>query len=241
MVARERVRSFAFAAGAAAMALGLAATRPAGAQTTPDAADHPPTVLQLSEHAQRMLPRDRLRVELRAEATDTDPRRLQEEINRRMTAAVARAKEVPGITLTTTGYGVFQERAERQPARWRGSEGLSLVGRDFAALLGLAGALQEQGLVMTGLAADLSREAARSVEDELAGEAVARIGERAGRIAAALGMSVAGYRSLRVGNVAVPSLPLRAMAAAGAPAAPVAEPGEATVALEVEAEVLLRR
>jgi predicted secreted protein len=225
---------------ATGMAVSLAAACPAGAQTPPAAPDQPPTALQLSEHAQRTLPRDRLRVELRAEATGSDPRRLQEEINRRMAAAVARAKEAPGITLATTGYGVFQERSDRGPPRWRGSEGLSLAGRDFAAVLALAGALQEQGLVMTGLAPELSREAARSVENELAGEALARLGERAGRIAASLGMHIAGYRSVRVGNVALPQVPLRAMAAA-APPAPVAEPGEATVGLDVEAEILLAR
>jgi uncharacterized protein len=216
----------------------LATARPASAESTPGAAE-PGTVLRVSERAERALARDRLRVELRAEATDADARRLQDAINRRMAAALARAKEATGITVATTGYTVFEEQPGKPPARWRGGEGLSLTGGDFGAVLALAGSLQEQGLVISGLAAELSREAARSVEDELAEAALQRLGQRAERIAAALGMAVAGYRSVRLGNVAVPPLPFRVAAKTMTP--PVAEPGDATLALEVEAEVLLRR
>jgi predicted secreted protein len=237
----------------AAFALSLLVLFPAAvpsavAQPAPSAAstvDAEATVLHLTERAERTLRRDRLVAELDASAVDADPKRLQAEINRRMAAAVARAKEVSSINLQTTGYSVYREQPQKGPARWVGREGLRLAGGDFAVLLDLVGALQQQGLTMSRLAADLSPEAVRSVEDDLTAEALARLKQRAGRIAAALGTRVERYRDLQVGNASTPppAMAMRAMSAmapmpASAPP-PTAEPGDATVSVVVNASVLL--
>lgn len=211
---------------------------PVVAQPAPAAGKDEATVLHLSEHAERTLKRDRLRVELRVDATDADARRLQDEINQRMAAAVARAKPVPDITVQTTGYNLYQERADKEPPRWHGSEGLLLAGRDFGALLALAGALQEQGLVLSSLTPELSRDAAQAVEGELTDEALRRLRLRATRIAATLNSTIERYSDLRVGGVAAPPVP-RTMALAAGMAAPVAEPGEAPISVTVDADVVL--
>jgi len=201
------------------------------------------TVLHLSETVERKVPRDRLRAELAVEAVDADAAKVQAEINRRMTAALARIKAVPEITVETNGYNVFEDRSDKAAARWRGSQSVSLTAKDFAKLLALIGSLQQDGLVMRGLAPDLSREARQAVEDELTDAATTRLQQRADHIAAGLGMRVERLRDLRVGNVAVPPAPLRAMALVGGAAAtpPAAEPGEATVSVAVEADVMLTK
>lgn len=200
------------------------------------------TLVTLSEQARRQLPRDRLVSELAVEASNADARRLQDEINRRMATALARAKEVPAVTATTTGYNVYQSHPEKAPARWQGQAGLRLESADRAALMTLVGALQAQGLTVTGLSAEVSPAAAQAVEDVLTTEALHRIAQRSESVAAALDMKFSGYRTLHIGNVAPPPSPIRplmrAMAQA-APAAPVIEAGEATVTVSVTAEVEL--
>ena len=223
----------------------LAAPLPSIAQPAhaPPAQGDAATTLHLTERAERIVRRDRLTAELDVTGVDADPKRLQAEINRRMAAAAARAKEAPAVTIETTGYSVYQERPEKAPARWVGHQGLRLQGADSAAVLDLVGALQQQGLVLSGLTANVSPGALRSVEDDLTAEALSRLKRRADRIAADLHTHVDRYRDLQVGNASVSPPIFRAMSAmASVPAAappPVAEPGDATVSVVVNAAVAL--
>src|SRR3974390_1245604 len=144
------------------------------------------TVLHLTETAQRNVPRDRLRIELAVELIDPDAMKLQAEINRRMNAAITGVKAVPDITLETNSYFVTQDNPGKTPPRWHGLQSLSIAGKDFAKLLTLAGALQQEGLAMRELSPELSREAQQSVEEALTDEALARVRQRADHIAATL-------------------------------------------------------
>lgn len=200
------------------------------------------TVLHLTEEAQRMMPRDRLHAVLRVDSTDQDAAKLQGEINRRMQAAVARAKTVAGITLSTGGYFVYQERPEGEPPRWHGSASLTLISRDAAPLLTLVGGLQQDGLAISALTYELTPEAVHSAEDALTAEALKRLKERGQRIADDLGLAVGRLRDVHVGNATgeapVPHILARSAFSAAA-AAPVAEPGQATVTVSVSAEIEL--
>jgi len=232
-------------APALAMLLAAAfAAPPSHAQTTVTSADQDKTTtLHLQERAERMMPRDRLRAVLRVDATDADPVKLQGEINRRMAAALDRARAATGITVATGGYTVYQERPDpKAPPRWHGMQSLSLLGRDAAALLALTGSLQQDGLMVGALSYELSPEAARSVEDELTATALARLKERGARIAQALNLTVERLRDLRVGNANGTQPIPRAMSAMKsdvAMPAPVAEPGEAEVSVMVDADLVL--
>ena len=206
---------------------GLAAPRPAAA-ADPDAGL---TALHLTQTAERAIHRDRLRAQLRVEATGSDARRVQADINRAMTAALAHAKSVAGITVETSGYSVYEERQTNAPSRWHGSQGLTLLGSDAAAVLALAGDLQGEGLAMSGLAFELAPETAREAEDDLTREALTRLRQRGDRIAADLQLTVVRLRDIRVGNVGGdhPPMPLMRAAVMGGMAAaappPVAEAG----------------
>lgn len=218
----------------------LASATAAAAQ--PTSSPGATTLLHLTETAKRSVPRDRLRIVLAAEFIDRDAAKVQAEINRHMNMALARIKATPDIAVETQGYNVYEERSDRAPPRWHGSQSLSLTAKNFAALLTLAGALQQDGLVIKGLSPELSDAARRAVEDQLTEEALARLQARARRIAAGLGAKVASYRDLRIGNASVPPSPLRsmvAMASARAALPPVAAPGEATVSVTVSGEIVL--
>ena len=226
-----------------ATALTFAVLPGARAQTLPPRPmPNDESVLHLSETAQRDVPRDLLRATLAAEATDIDAGKVQVEINQRMTTALARIKQVAGISVETSGYSVYRETPDKQAPRWHGIQTVALTSKEFGALLTLTGTLQQQGLVVQSLAPDLSREARQSVEDALTDEALTRLRQRAERVAAAAGVKLQGIRALTVGNVNAPPPIIqpfmRAMAAAAAPP-PVAEPGNATVSVTVSAEFAL--
>lgn len=222
------------------LSLSLAAMPGAHAQT----AANDQTILHLTETAQREVPRDVLHATLAAEASDADATKVQAAINQRMAAALARIKQVPNIDVETTGYSVYRDNPNQPRGVWHGSQSATLTGKDFPALLGLVGVLQQLGLVMQNLSPDLSHEARQSVEDALTNDALTRLQQRAARIATTLNSKVAGLRSITVGNVNPPPPVFRsmAMAAPSSSAAmppPVAEAGSATVTVTVTADVAL--
>jgi len=189
-------------------------------------ADQHTTVLHLSQTAETDVVRDLLRIDLRVEETGTDPLAVQTDINRRMTAALDRAHQVQGVQVETGSYSVGEERPQNGPSRWRGTQSLILRSKAADAALKLAGALQSDGLLMSSMVYEASP------------EALAALDRRAASIADRMHLAVLRYRDLHVGNAATEGRPIPRFAAA-AMAAPVAEPGEATIRLTVEAELVL--
>jgi predicted secreted protein len=244
------------ATAAAAALAAVSAVNAAAAQSPPagasDAAasEQEGTVLHLVASAERLMRRDRLTATLRAEAVGPDARRVQADVNKKMAAALERARAVRSVRAATRGYSVYEERPANNagPSRWRGSQSLELVGQEAGDLLQLAGELQSDGLVMGGLSFDIAPDTLRGAEDELTGEALKRLRQRAERVAADLDMTVLRIRDMRVGNADAgrtgPIL-MRAMAAAAPPGGaapappPAAEAGETPVQVTVEADVVL--
>ena len=201
-------------------------------------ADQRATMLHLSQTAERTVMRDLLRIELRVEETGADARSVQTVINRRMAAALDRARQVQGVRVETGSYNVGEERPQNGPARWRGSQSLILTGKDADSMLKLAGALQSDGLSTSSLTYEVAPETVRGAEEDLTAEALAALDHRAASIADHMHLAVVRYRDVRVGNAETGGRPVPRLAAM-AMAAPVAEPGEAVVRVTIEAELLL--
>ena len=218
--------------------LAIAVALFASAHALAQDADQRMTVLHLSQTAERSVIRDLLRIELRVEETGADARSVQTAINRRMTAALDRARQVQGVRVETGSYNVGEERPQNGPARWRGSQSVILTGKDADSILKLAGALQSDGLSTSSLAYDISPETVRGAEEDLTDEALAALDHRAASIADRLHLAVVRFRDVRVGNAETGGGPVPRLAAT-AMAAPVAEPGEAMVRVTIEAELLL--
>ena len=213
----------------------LGVTGSAFAQAT----DQQTTVLHLSQTAERSVLRDVLRIELRVEETGTDPLAIQSVINRRMAAALDRAHQVQGVRVETGAYGVGEERPQIGPSRWRGTQSLILTSKAADAALKLAGVLQSDGLLMSTIAYEVSPETLRGAEEDLTAEGLAALDRRAGSVADRMHLALLRYRDLRVGNAETGGRPAPRFAAMAAMAAPVAEPGEATIRVTIEAELLL--
>src|SRR5579884_556402 len=205
------------------------------------AADPPPpppqagiTILHLRETAEKSVVPDRLRLEMRAEQSGTDPRDVQAAINRRMAAALATARQAAGVTVATGDYALFEEEPPHAPPRWHGSQALILSGEDAPLLLKLVGTLQTGGLVMSSLAYEVSPAKLRGAERDLTAEALAALGRRAAAIADRLHLAVLRYRELTVGNAESGPRPILLGAAMQrAVAAPVAAPGTDRIRLTV--------
>jgi uncharacterized protein len=210
----------------------------------PAFADPPePTLLHLSQTAERRLTRDLLHVDMRAEKTGADPQTVEAAINQAMARALAQARQVQDIEIETGSYTVDRE-PEKTPPQWTGSQYLSLSGTAPDPLLKLAGGLQSQGLVMANLGYEASPKSVRGAENDLTAEALSGLERRAADIAQQLHLSVVGYRDLTVGNAQTGGGPMprggfaQATGVASVPA-PVAAAGEATVRVTVSADILL--
>lgn len=212
------------------------------ASAAPALADPPaPTVLHLTQSAEKKLTRDVLHVELRAEKTGADAQTVQSAINQLMAKALDQAHQAQGIEVETGSYSVNHIETQSE---WSGFQSLYLSGGDAAAVLKLAGALQGQGLVMSMMGYEASRKVLKGAEDDLTAEALSGLAARAASVAQDLHLSVLGYRNLDVGNAQTQGAPMPRFAAMAAGAAagmplPVAAPGEATVSVTVSADVLL--
>jgi predicted secreted protein len=221
------------------------------AVAVPAAAAEPPggqTLLHLNETAERMVPRDRLTIDMRVEVADTDRVRVQAELNRRMSAALDKVRAARTVEVASGSY----QTEERTPPgagdkptqpEWHAFQDLILIGRDFATLLNLAGQLQADGLTMGDMNFDVAPETLRAAQRSLTDDALNALTARAREIAATLRLSVARIVTLRVGNATQPGgvrpvmMQARALEAAAPP--PAAAAGNGTIALTIDADIAL--
>lgn len=204
------------------------------------------TSVHLEQQAHKTVPRDRLEADLRIEASGPDSRGVQDEINRRMGAALAKARKNSALAVQSGGYQVFRDQPAKGKEVWRASQGITIVSKEFDAVLKLSGDLQDDGLLMSNLRFFLAPETLRAAQSELTAQALSGLKDRANEIAGDLGMSVAQYKDLSVGNANEgfegrrPMMMAKSSISSAAPmATPEAEAGDSTISLSVQAEVIL--
>lgn len=228
-------------------ALALAAT-PVPLSAQESSLPLPPTghtLVNLSASERMTLPQDLLTASLRIEARGAEPRKVQDDINKAMTRALALAKAAPTVKTSTGGYQVYEQRLERNVRVWQGQQTVQLESKDSASLLDLAGRLQGAGFAVSALNWSLSPERAESVRDELLVKALGNLKAKAGLVARTLGKS--GYELTDVNLDGAPqpvpmyrAVRMEMAMADGAVAAPVAEAGETEVVVGVSARALLK-
>lgn len=224
---------------------------PLAAANADDGLHLPPeghTLVNLSASERVTLPQDTLMASLRVEAKSADTAKIQNDINTAMEKAIAEAKKVKDVKVSTGSYHVYEQHVDQRTKIWHGQQTIQLESKDSAALLKLTGEIQKAGFLMNGLNYTLSVDKAEEVRDELMVKALEKLQNKAGVIAKALGKS--GYELTDVnvdGSMPVApmykAMAMRADMAGGAEmamAAPVAEPGETDVSLTVSARALLK-
>ena len=227
---------------AAAMVGVLLPLTPASAQAL---AATPPTptlpAITVSATAIASVANDRMVATMRSESDNPDPAIAASAVNARMAKALARARAVKGIEVSTLGYTTWQV-FQKSESRWHAGQTLQLVSADFTALSALVSSLQaEGGLTVSGINFMVSDGARRQAEEDLTQQAIAAWHARAQ--AAARGF---GYESWHLGQATVqsdsvrPQPMFRAAGAMAASAAPIAtEAGNTDVTVTVTGEALL--
>lgn len=210
------------------------------------AADAPPPtvpVVTVSASATSTVVNDRMLAWLRVEVDNPDPARAAAEVNGKIGKALARVKGTQGVDVKTSGYSSYQISERNQPSRWRVTQSITLEGADFAAVAALLTRLQaEDGLVLSGMNFDVSRDARRKAEDALTDQAIKSWQSRAQNAARAL-----GYDAWRTGRINVMTtephrpMPVMRMAASAVAAAPPVnvEGGNTEVSVTVSGEAVL--
>jgi predicted secreted protein len=204
-------------------------------------AQAPLTRLYLQESASREVEQNVLVATVQAHAEAASPADAQAAVNRAMAAAVERVQAEAAIRPATGSYSVYEHRdRDNRPVGWVADQDLRLTSKDPAALLELAGSLQEMGLNLVSLGWQVDDETRRKVQDELTIQAIATLRQRAQAIAASVDMQVANIDTLRVGAALEGPRPMMAMRAEAMDMAPpTALPDLETVQSHVEAEITL--
>jgi uncharacterized protein len=201
------------------------------------------TVLHLAETATVMVPPDEIAATLRAEATSTSAGDAQARVNAAMQDALANARKVAGVTVSTGGYSVWRTNPPDHTERWQVSQMLNLSGHDGPALLTLVGALQQHGLAVSNLGWRLSREAERQAHQTATKQALTALRGRVEEAAPLLDLRFDHYQNVRLDSTATQPM-FRAMAApmamSAAPAAPPSVAAEdVAVSATAEADAVL--
>lgn len=221
--------------GRAALALALLlAASPAWAET----------LLHLAQTATVMVAPDELDATLRAQVTSANAADAQQRVNAMLADALAHARQVASVTASTGGYTVWrvgptpQDRTER----WEAGQTLELKSHDGAALLRLAGALQQKGLAMQQLEWRLSRPAETKAHAEATRQAISQLRGRVDDAAALLGLRFDSFKQVQLDVPKNPVFPrLMGAAAMAAPAAapPSAVGQDVAVSATAEADAIL--
>jgi predicted secreted protein len=184
------------------------------------------TLLHLGETATVMAAPDELAATLRAEASFPTAAEAQARVNAMMQDALATARGVSALTVSTGGYGVWQvgPTPQDRTQRWQASETLNLTGHDDATLLTLVGVLQEKGLTIGSLGWRLSRQAERQAHQEATKQALMALRGRVEEAAAELGLRFEQFKDVRLDSAAPQPPAFRAMAAPMAMAASAPPP-----------------
>lgn len=216
------------------------------------------TLISLSATERTKLKQDTLTASLKYELEGGSANEIQDKINTAMAKALESARGIEGATVSTGSYFVYMfDRADTIDPRtgkpmaskklWRGSQSMTIEGKDATAILNAVGKIQELGLTMDNLNYNLSPEAAEAVRDDLMTKALAKIRTRADLAAKALGKSSVDIQQVTVDGASQPYPQPRmymkaemAMASDAGVAAPVAEAGESDITLTVTARILLK-
>jgi predicted secreted protein len=206
-------------------------------------------MLNLNTTDQREVEQDTLNATLDFVQQGRDRTELQNTLNTTMTKALELTKGVASVESNTSRYQAFIVNSEN-PSRtdvnnpiWRVQQSIELTSTDTAALLELAGRLQELGLTMSGLQYSLSNERYEAVAAELTAQALGTLQQRAEAAARSLGKDRAELVEVSLSD-SPNFMPAQrafsmAMSADAAMKAPVADPGKTQITVNLSARAVL--
>jgi predicted secreted protein len=153
---------------------------------------------RLSAQQSESVSNDTMHVTLNTYAEMKDPARLAQRINEEMEWALAIAKQVPGIKVSSGSYQTWPVTRKEVTSAWRGQQDLLLEGQDMEALGKLVGQLQEK-LKIKSMSFSVSDEKRTAVENRLIDAALDAFKARADIIGNNLGARDYRFVDVNVG------------------------------------------
>ncbi len=134
--------------------------------------------VQLQSQQSESVSNDTLHVTLGTYAEQRDPANLARQINADMEWALAKAKQVKGVKISTGSYQTWPITNKKITTGWRGQQSLELESKDTEKLARLAGDLQDR-LQIKSMRFSVSHEKRMAVENRLISGALDAFKERA--------------------------------------------------------------
>lgn len=143
-------------------------------------ADEPLRYNQVHLQAQQSesVSNDTMHVSLSSHAEERDPAKLARQINEDMEWALAKAKQVEGVKVSTGSYQTWPITTKNITTGWRGQQSLELESKDTGSLALLAGELQDR-LQIKSMRFSVSDDRRMAVENRLIGAALNAFKQRA--------------------------------------------------------------
>ncbi len=195
---------------------------------------------------------DLLVVNLRFEAEGKSASAVQEKINKTMSEAFNKAKDLKNSQVSTEQYSVYKyhprvKKSEKKKTIWRGAQHMRISGKSSDDILKMTGELQKMGLATSNLGYVVSPEKHEETRDALMEKAIKKLLKKSDRVAKAI-----GKKSTEVVNINIDSnhyqpmlrkrSKLMGMRAAdnSEKHAPVAAPGQSQITMTVSATILIK-
>ena len=202
------------------------------------------TALNLSANGTAQAAPDEAVANFSVQAMKPDAASAQGAVNQAVAKAMAAAKAVPSVVVTTGGYNSYSSTPEGQSKpQFTAQQSLTLSqpatdGVPDKAFTGLLAQLQADGLLLNGLTGDLSQAGQNKVQRAAIRDALTQLRAQANDIAAALHKKVGALKTLNVNTGGGPMPPMPRMMAMAAPA-PQSAPDKVTMTANVTAEIEL--
>ncbi|MDE2391945.1 MAG: SIMPL domain-containing protein [Rhodospirillales bacterium] len=204
------------------------------------------TVLTLSASGIAQAVPDEAVANFSVQAMAPDAASAQAAVNQAVAKAMAAAKAVPGVVVTTGGYNSYSSTPDGQTApQFTAQQSITFTesakgGVPDAAFTSLLAKLQADGLLLNGLSGDLSQAGQNQAQRAAIRDALTQLRAEADDIAAALHKKVGALKTLNVdaGGGPPPPMPRMMMMADAAPA-PQSAPDNVTITASVTAEIEL--
>jgi len=204
------------------------------------------TALTLNANGSAQAVPDEAVANFNVQAVKPDAASAQGAVNQAVAKAMAAARAVPGVVITTGGYNSYSSTPDGQAKpQFTAQQSLTLTqpaagGVPDKAFTDLLAQMQADGLLLNGLSGDLSLAGQEKTQREAIRDALAQLHAQADDIAAALHKKVGALKTLNVNTGGGPVRPMpRLMALAAAAPAPQSAPDKVTVTVDVTAEIEL--
>ncbi len=199
--------------------------------------------IQLSANASMEVENDTLSAQLYAQQEGGDLSRLANEVNQKITQAIAQVKKVDGIKLQTQGYQTYPTYQQQRVTGWRVRQTIRIESQDSAKLSQLLSELQSS-LALESLQYNVSPAQREAAEEQLIGEAISSFEKRAALVTKQLGRKDYRLVEMNINTSGQPVQPLRMRAGMMAMEASVAPPsleaGSQTIRVDVNGSIELQ-